>query len=946
MNKYKIRITCLEDIMPGSGESVPGIIDNDILLDEDGLPYMHAKAFKGHLREQMELLKFNDAPTAENGECCYPGVKVDVLLGGRNIDAAESGKLKLSDIHLSEEVRSCVAEQLRLRQLTKEELLDSLTVVRRFTRINEDGVADDGSLRTARLVIGGLVFETYLYAEELTEAEKRFVRDAVKAIQHIGTYKSKGKGTVRCEIDMNEAVSDGKSADMAGNAAEAVFSSMDDLDGGNTVANGAVGTSENTAKYATDTAVANGAGIASEHVGEYVTEAAIGDACKDSAANVVTNINEGSARNYVKYSIFLEEPVKMGSEGNQSNTDALTYLAGSSLRGTLIAEYIKRYHPEKSSFGTARENGLDQDPELAGILFRDTYFYDAYPVIGDQTFIPMPEIFYADKHELRAVEREGGENYPVHCCVDENPGPGEIRVGSGQYCLLEGSRLKMLRVKKTANLHIAVGKTDDKGEHREEGKMFRYEAIAAGQTFAGLIRCKDEDTARAYAQALRGGEGEEKVVYLGGSRGSGYGRCVIKDVSCVSEEEQYGAKWRQANVDGHVSEEQAARGERHGIEGQPVREAQHSVKERPDSEEGYSMEGQPVGEFTIYALSNLLLLDQYGSETGSFDEAALAEKLGVSKVRLKKANVSVIRATGFNNVWRAGQVQRAAVKAGSFYVYSCDGTPNPEKIKELERDGIGLRRQEGFGRILFNLDVKKNELTRVRPEREDGKAIPSMQAAGGTKFTGVQSVFESGTVNAMTDKEGGVSETVISKESRENLGLIEKKINENRLEKQLRAAAYICAAETCPDNSDRFVRYFSLTQIARLYNLLSELDEMKDEEKAKESLERFRGELKNKTRKAYAVSKLMVRCGENVNKMSMFGVLNNICDDSVPYTVFGLEFEASQDDGCKHSEFHFDRLGKAQTMDGGFAGKSTFRLKCEFMLQTLRYIMRRKGGSR
>lgn len=47
-----------------------------------------------------------------------------------------------------------------------------------------------------------------------------------------------------------------------------------------------------------------------------------------------------------------------------------------------------------------------------------------------------------------------------------------------------------------------------------------------------------------------------------------------------------------------------------------------------------------------------------------------------------------------------------AISKGSVFVYDCNGASISEETKEeLERRGIGLRTNEGYGRIVFDLDL-------------------------------------------------------------------------------------------------------------------------------------------------------------------------------------------------------------------------------------------------
>ena len=74
---------------------------------------------------------------------------------------------------------------------------------------------------------------------------------------------------------------------------------------------------------------------------------------------------------YVSYILDAEEPVKMGDQGNQANCDALSYIAGSAIRGAVIAECVKA--------GVKVEE-----------LVKNTRFYDAYVVTDDEYAAPIP----------------------------------------------------------------------------------------------------------------------------------------------------------------------------------------------------------------------------------------------------------------------------------------------------------------------------------------------------------------------------------------------------------------------------------------------------------------------------------------------------------------------------------------------------------------------------
>ena len=113
----------------------------------------------------------------------------------------------------------------------------------------------------------------------------------------------------------------------------------------------------------------------------------------------------------------------------------------------------------------------------------------------------------------------------------------------------------------------------------------------------------------------------------------------------------------------------------------------------------------------MYALSNLDLLNDEGQVTGEIDTTWLADKLGIifEEDCCTYAATSISRTGSYNHTWRTGVVQNTVVAAGSFFAYKYSGIINPLALRKIEENGIGLRRQEGFGRILFNPDFNQDK---------------------------------------------------------------------------------------------------------------------------------------------------------------------------------------------------------------------------------------------
>lgn len=202
MDKYKIEVKLLSEAIFGSGHSIPGSVDLEIVYDDYGFPYMKAKTFKGNLREAMcnaaILLDNEFEETMES-------------LMGKERNGIEVWKtLKFSDCMLPENVREFIKLAIENNKIQASEVKDALTSIRSFTSIDDDGSYKEGSLREYRVIKKGLIFEVEVNCErKLAEKELGLLAVSVKSLKHIGTMRTRGKGRVDCRlIDINEGHKD------------------------------------------------------------------------------------------------------------------------------------------------------------------------------------------------------------------------------------------------------------------------------------------------------------------------------------------------------------------------------------------------------------------------------------------------------------------------------------------------------------------------------------------------------------------------------------------------------------------------------------------------------------------------------------------------------------------------------------------------------------------
>lgn len=209
MPVFKFNIELLSDTLIGSGEGWGAIIDNDVVFDDFGLPYIPARRVKGCLRESaLEVLEM-----FEQSQIDFVSRKdIDTLFGkpGQN----KPGALSFSDCYLEnyslnkQWVEWLIAEYPGI--FSKDAILDTFTSIRQQTSINKNedlnlsakkGVAKEASLRTSRVLDKGIKFLGNIdSAFELENKLFDFLVFAARNLRYMGTNRNRGLGYVLCSL--------------------------------------------------------------------------------------------------------------------------------------------------------------------------------------------------------------------------------------------------------------------------------------------------------------------------------------------------------------------------------------------------------------------------------------------------------------------------------------------------------------------------------------------------------------------------------------------------------------------------------------------------------------------------------------------------------------------------------------------------------------------------
>jgi CRISPR-associated protein Csx10 len=383
------------------------------------------------------------------------------------------------------------------------------------------------------------------------------------------------------------------------------------------------------------------------------------------------------------YRLCLEQPLLATSlEGDPNSSRSFDFIPGSQVRGLLIRRY-------REGSGVVGDN-LAADPIALRRFFSGTTRYlHAYPLLADESrSLPTPLALRRPK----GVSGRSGYT-ALNLSITEGrellaeAGPAAQFQPLGDPFCVEAGRdgLRSLRPEHAVAIHIQRDRGFGRAR-RDSGEVFRYDALAAGQWFAGAILCDDD----ADAAALKALLDQEPTAWLGRSRSAQYGRVQFAQTA---------------------------------VEGPEWREARHSFSGTHES-------------LTMTLLSDMLLRDALGREVVTPDEGTLSAALGFQVGVLSELSVTAVSLAGsYNTTARMPGVQRHALRAGSVIALRPTDSLAADRLAErraaIEWAGLGERRAEGYGRVVFNWLAEPELLvSRAVPYRQAAVVAPRLSNAG------------------------------------------------------------------------------------------------------------------------------------------------------------------------------------------------------------------------
>lgn len=199
MTTFWLKFTLKSDAAFGRGDGVAGVVDSEVQHDAYGLPYLGGRALKGLLEEECANILF---ALECQGQAKRWQKAAQRLFGRPGSQDADQSLLHIGDAQLPEDLRRAVKREIERGELTREQVLHSLTAIRRQTAVDtKTGAPLKETLRSMRVILRGIEFKAALSFETTPDPDDLALLAAcVKAWRRAGTGRNRGLGELEAQL--------------------------------------------------------------------------------------------------------------------------------------------------------------------------------------------------------------------------------------------------------------------------------------------------------------------------------------------------------------------------------------------------------------------------------------------------------------------------------------------------------------------------------------------------------------------------------------------------------------------------------------------------------------------------------------------------------------------------------------------------------------------------
>ncbi len=194
----RLRITLESDATFGGADGVPGLVDLEVRRDRYGLPLMPWRRIKGLLTEECANLLYALKTLQTHPASADLEAAARALFGS---PGGQEGALRGGDARLPEDLDAAVMDDVRANKVTPDEVIGSLTAIRRQSAIDPHGAPAEGSLRAIRVLLRGCVLEARVRIDPAPDAaQQALLGSCISALRRGGVGRNRGLGRLSVQL--------------------------------------------------------------------------------------------------------------------------------------------------------------------------------------------------------------------------------------------------------------------------------------------------------------------------------------------------------------------------------------------------------------------------------------------------------------------------------------------------------------------------------------------------------------------------------------------------------------------------------------------------------------------------------------------------------------------------------------------------------------------------
>ena len=419
--------------------------------------------------------------------------------------------------------------------------------------------------------------------------------------------------------------------------------------------------------------------------------------------------------NYLAIRLCAQSPLSVRSDHAARGVQTTQYIPGTTLLGSLASTY-KRFYPDNhEQFERLFLSGEVSFPYLYPASPKDYHADNQESINLDlpvysapktaitckrQKGFLYPKIRENDAHGVRdtliawaffqewvsddQAKKDPAKMVPALQVLEEtrkcHKEIGQSHCGEptdryeAYYRCLENGHLYVSEIKTNRHTHTGISRLSGT---IEEGILYDRQVAETGTEFWGLVKLADEKL-QADLEAFLNEVNNAQVGRIGTGRTRGMGKVSFLAEDANDLQPDFQSFQKRLDAFDRLLHKEAARFQLAHF--------------------------KPYYYFALTLHSPAIVQDELLRYRGAIDETVLTELLTVELDGLKLVyqQAGMQRITGWQELWGLPKFNEYAIEAGSVFLFKCSVAQRDTLVKELyrlEKEGIGKRRLEGFGRF-------------------------------------------------------------------------------------------------------------------------------------------------------------------------------------------------------------------------------------------------------